>query len=132
MGKSAQNLIDHGFYLIFCEWFPLLFHLCVHFVDVVIEVLENHVEFFRYQEYFLQFYNVGMVKFSEGFDLSKFNAFIPIAIFSFHFLDCDHFPCFDIGGLVDCAEGSIPQSFDCFVFLHNMNYIVRTVMFQKN
>ena len=60
-----------------------------------------------------------MVEFSERFDLSQLDAFIPASVFLLHFFDGDYLASFDIGGLVDCPEGTISQCFYRLVFLHD-------------
>lgn len=59
-----------------------------------------------------------MVEFSKRFDLSKFDAFVPIGVFLLHLFDGDDFARFDVRGLVNCPESSIAQSFYRFIFLH--------------
>lgn len=62
MCQSAYYLINHGsmfnyniLNLGLCEGLALLFHLSIYFVQVVIQILEYHVQFFSDQEYFFQF-----------------------------------------------------------------------------
>lgn len=59
-----------------------------------------------------------MVEFSEGFDLAKLDAFIPIRVFLLHLFDGHDLAGFGVGGLVDGAECAVTKGFYCFVFLH--------------
>lgn len=55
--------------LFFCEFFVLFFHLGVDFVEVVVEVFEDHVKLFGDQKYFFELYNVTVIQLAQRFDL---------------------------------------------------------------
>jgi hypothetical protein len=127
VGESAGDLENHaseiGQQLLdfpLGELLALLLHLGVDLVEVVIEVLEHHVEFLRNQQHFLQFDYVGVVQFPQRLDLSQLDAFIPVCVFLLHLLDCHHFARFGVRRLVDCSESAVAQGFYRLVFLHRL------------
>ena len=43
--------------------FPLLLHFGVDFIEVVVEILEHHVEFLRNKQHLLQFDDIVIIQF---------------------------------------------------------------------
>lgn len=54
----------------FGEVFSLLFHLRIYFIQVVVQVLKNHIQFFRYEQYLFQLYDVAVIEFPQRFYFS--------------------------------------------------------------
>ena len=106
--------------LFFGELLIFLFHFGVDFVEVVVKILEDHVEFLGYEENLFEFNDVVVVKFTEGLDFPKFNALVPTRILLLHFLDGNHFSSLYVCGLIDCSKGTISQRFYCLVLFHSV------------
>lgn len=104
--------------LFFCEFFAFLFHFAVHLVQIVVEVLEDHVEFIRYEEDLLEFDDVGVVEFSEGLDFPQLYTFVPVGVFLFHFFNRDYFVGFSVHCFVDCTKSSVSQDLYRLVLVH--------------
>ena len=97
---------------------PLVLHLRIDLVQVVVQILENHVELLGHQEDLLELDDVAVVELPQGFDLPQLYAFVPAGVLLLHFLDRHHLARLDVGRLVDRSESAIPKSLDRFVFLH--------------
>ena len=116
--QPSQDLIDHRFYFCFRKTTALLLHLGVHLVQIVLQVLEDHVQFIRNQQHFLKFDDVGAVEFAEGLDVPQFDTLIPTVVLLFHLFDGDDFASLGVGGLVDAAESPVAEGLEGLVFLH--------------
>ena len=62
VSESTKNLMNVGskfdtsiLDFRFSKAFTLLLHVRVHFIQVVVQILENHIEFFGDEEDFLEF-----------------------------------------------------------------------------
>jgi hypothetical protein len=86
---------------------PLVLHLGVHFIQVVVQILKNHIQFFGHQQHFLQLDDVAVVELPQRFDLSQLYAFVPVCILLLHFLYRHHFACLYVGCFVDSSECSV-------------------------
>ena len=100
------------------EVLSLLLHFRIYLIQVVVQVLENHIQFLWYQQNFLQLYYVVVVEFPQRFDLSQLNALIPTWILLLHFLYRHQFACLYVGRLVNSPECTVSEGLDRFVFLH--------------
>jgi hypothetical protein len=102
----------------FGKLLSLFLHLGVYFVEIVVEVLKNHIKFIRDKEDLLELDDIGMIQFSEGFDLSQFDALVPIGIFLFHFFDGYHFASLGVRRFVDSAKCTVSKRLYRLIFLH--------------
>ena len=89
------------------EAFSLFFHLSIDFIEVVIQILKNHVEFLGDQKNFFEFDDIRAVQLAQRLDLSEFDALIPTCIFGFHLLYGNYFSRFDVLSFVHCSEGPV-------------------------
>lgn len=72
----------------------------------------------RGKEDFLEFDDIGVTEFAQGFYLSEFQAFLPTTVFLLHFFYGNNFLSLGVESLVDSSEGSVSQYFNYVIFLH--------------
>jgi len=107
--------------LFFREGSSLFFSVGIFLVQIAFQVLEDKVKFFGYKQHFFEFSNIWMIDFSEGLDLSQFEAFVPIVVFTLHFFDSDYLIGFAVDCLVDSTECPVTQNFYYPIFLHSLS-----------
>lgn len=127
MGECASDLIQHIsawdiklLDLYFREGSAFLFSFRILFVEISLEILEDEVKLLGCEEYFFEFDDVWMTYFAKRFDLSEFEAFLPICIFLFHFFDGHDFISLCIDGLKDSSKGTVTQDIYYLIFLHSL------------
>jgi hypothetical protein len=95
-----------------------LLHLAVHHVNIVVKVLEDHVQLLGDQEHLFEFDDIGMVQFPQRFYFAQVDTLVPSGILLFHFFDSYDLACLYIACLVDRSERTISQNLDSLVFIH--------------
>lgn len=73
------------------------------------------------EEYFFEFGDIGVIDFSEGFDLAEVETLIPVVVLVLDFFDGDDFVGFVVDCLVDCTEGAVTQNFYYPILLHSLS-----------
>ncbi len=113
---QGQIQLDRQYFLIIrikildlflSEFFILLFHFRIDLIEIIIKVLEDHIELISNKEYLFKFNNISMIEFSKGFNLSELNTLIPIIIFLFHFFDGNNLISFSIHSFIYSTKSTI-------------------------
>ena len=103
----------------FGELLSLLLHLRIHLIQIIVQILEHHIQFLRNQQHLLQLYDAGMVQFSKRFYLPQLDALVPVRIFLLHLLDSHHLARLDVGRLVNRPKSTVPQGLYRLILLHD-------------
>jgi hypothetical protein len=96
----------------------LIFPTRVLLEEVGVQVLKDKVQFMRGEENLFEFDDIGVAEFAERFNLSEFEAFLPVVVLLLHFFDGHYFVVLRVEGLEDSSESSVAQHIDYLIFLH--------------
>jgi len=105
-----------------------------HLLDVLVELLEDHVEFVVGSDDLLELHDVGVSDLAQGLDLAQVDALLPAEELLLHLLDCYCFIRTLVDCFLNCPLGPISDCFHYFLTFHQiyMNSIMHLLSRQIN